>query len=508
MMTTAKKIMTASRTYIAIDLKSFYASVECVERGLDPLTTNLVVTDESRTEKTICLAVSPSLKAYGIGGRPRLFEVMRRIREINGERRRKIGYRPFVRKSFDDTEIKANPYCEADFIRAMPRMAFYIEYSTRIYQIYMKYIAAEDIHIYSIDEVFMDVTSYLATYNMSAHELTMIIIQDVLKNTGITATAGIGTNLYLAKVAMDIVAKHIPADSNGVRIAELDEMTYRHKLWDHRPLTDFWRVGHGIANRLASYGIDTMGKIARCSIKKEELLYRLFGVTAELLIDHAWGWEPCTMEAIKAYTPASSSVSSGQVLACPYTADKALIVIMEMADNLALELVDKRLVTDQIVLTAGYDVENLSNPAVAAGCRNELHTDHYGRQIPKPAHGSISLDSFTSSAKEITEATVKLFRRIVNPHLLVRRLNITANHIISENRRRSRPVQLDLFHDYEEQNRQEQQRHDALVKERRMQETVISLKKQFGKNSILKGLNFQDGATGKERNRQIGGHKA
>lgn len=493
------------RTYIAIDLKSFYASVECVERGLDPLTTNLVVADESRTEKTICLAVSPSLKAYGIGGRARLFEVVQRMREVNGKRRYAIGSRKFTGKSFNDNEIKAHPDLEVDYIKAMPRMAFYMEYSKRIYEVYLKYIAPEDIHVYSIDEVFMDVTAYLSTYKMTPHELAITIIRDVLRTTGITATAGIGTNMYLAKIAMDIVAKHIPADKDGVRIAELDEMSYRRKLWDYRPLTSFWRVGHGVADRLAIYGIDTMGKIARCSIENESLLYRLFGVNAELLIDHAWGWEPCTIDAVKAYKPETNSIGSGQVLTCPYTTDKALVVIMEMADALALSLLDKGLVTDQIVLYVGYDRENITK----AGYDGDLHIDHYGRFVPKPAHGSINLDTPTSSAKKTRTAAVELFNSIVNPNLLVRRLNITANHVVSSDIRSHKPpVQLDLFTDYDEIRHSEQQQKEDLDREHRVHETILELKKRFGKNSILKGTNFSEGATGKDRNAQIGGHKA
>ena len=497
------------RTYIAIDLKSFYASVECVERGIDPLTTNLVVADESRTEKTICLAVSPSLKAYGIGGRARLFEVVQRMREVNNSRRCHIGCRPFCGKSFSDTEIKEHPDWEIDFIKAVPRMAFYIDYSTRIYQVYLKYIAPEDIHVYSIDEVFMDVTNYLATYRMSAHGLAMTIIRDVLKQTGITATAGIGSNLYLAKIAMDIEAKHIAADIDGVRIAELDEMSYRKKLWNHRPLTSFWRIGHGIAAKLAPYGIDTMGKIARCSIENEELLYRLFGVNAELIIDHAWGWEPCTIDMIKAYKPAINSLGSGQVLTCPYTAEKALVVMKEMADNLSLNLLEKRLVTDQLVMSVGYDRESLDNPAIRAKYHGEVHIDHYGRQVPKHAHGSISLGRATSSTRRITDAAEELFHRIVNNDLLIRRVNLTANNVVREEiETAKKPIQLDLFTDYEELCRQQEQERTELEKERRMQETILELKKRFGKNAVLRGLNFKDGATGKERNSQIGGHKA
>lgn len=502
-------MINTSRTYIAIDLKSFYASVECVDRGLDPLSTNLVVADESRTEKTICLAVSPSLKAYGIGGRARLFEVIQRVREVNGQRRRAIGNRPFSGKSCSDTEIKLHSDLEIDYIRAVPRMAYYIQYSTRIYQIYLKYIAPEDIHVYSIDEVFMDVTDYLASYRMTAHELAITMIREVLQDTGITATAGIGTNMYLAKIAMDIVAKHIPADRDGVRIAELDEMSYRKQLWDYRPLTAFWRVGHGIADRLAPYGIDTMGKVARCSIYNEELLYRLFGVNAELLIDHAWGWEPCTIDFVKAYKPEANSMGSGQVLTCPYSAAQACVVVKEMADRLALDLLERHLVTDQIVLTVGYDVESLAAPSIRAGYDGEVTIDRYGRRVPKHAHGTIRLEQATSSSRALTDAAAELFNRIVNPLLLIRRLNITASNVLAETEiQRKQPVQLDLFTDYEEFNRQEECKNAELAKERKLQEAILKLKRQFGKNAVLRGLNFRDGATAITRNAQIGGHKA
>jgi len=473
--------MSEHRTYIAIDLKSFYASVECVDRGLDPLTTNLVVADVSRTEKTICLAVSPSLKAYGIGGRARLFEVIQKAREF-----------------------------KLDYIAAPPRMRRYIEVSTRIYRIYLKYIAPEDIHVYSIDEVFMDVTAYLGTYKLTAHELAMKMIRDVLHQTGITATAGIGTNMYLCKVAMDIVAKKIPADKDGVRIAELDEMTYRRELWDYRPITKFWRVGRGIAEKLALYGIDTMGKIARCSMLNEELLYRLFGVNAELLIDHAWGWEPCTIDMVKAYKPESSSFSSGQVLQRPYDWSKARVVIQEMADAMALDLVAKRLVTDQLVLTVGYDVENLTRPEIRAKYHGEVHTDHYGRQVPKHAHGTANLRRQTSSSHLITATVKALYDRIVNKDLLIRRLNLTVNHVVDEScvSKKTMPEQLDLFTDYDALEKQKQEETAALEKERRMQEAQLAIKRRFGKNAILKGLNFEEGATAKERNKQIGGHRA
>ncbi|MBO4660890.1 MAG: DNA methylase [Prevotella sp.] len=466
-------------TYIAIDLKSFYASVECVDRGLDPLTTNLVVADESRTEKTICLAVTPSLKAYGIGGRARLFEVYQKARGV-------------------------------DFIIAKPRMAHYIDVSTKIYGIYLKYIAPEDIHVYSIDEVFMDVTPYLKSYKMTAHQLAMTIIRDVLAQTGITATAGIGTNMYLCKVAMDIVAKKMPADKDGVRIAELDEMSYRRELWDYRPLTKFWRVGNGIAQKLALYGIDTMGKLARMSIQNEELLYGLFGVNAELLIDHAWGWEPCTIEAVKAYRPETNSFSSGQVLQEPYNAKKARVVIREMAEGMALELVSKRLVTDQLVLTVGYDAESLTNTAISTKYHGEITTNHYGKPVPKHAHGTFNFKRPTSSSRLIMNGAAELFDRYVNPGLLIRRLNLTTNHVVTEDsiRERQIPQQLDFFTDYEALQKERQKEQAQRNKERRMQEAQIKIKQRFGKNAILRGLNFDEGATAKERNRQIGGHRA
>lgn len=497
-------------TYIAIDLKSFYASVECVERGLDPLTTNLVVADSSRTDKTICLAVSPSLKAYGIGGRARLFEVVQRVKQVNWERQRKAPWQRLTGKSVYDAELKAHPELGVDYLVAPPRMAHYIEYSTRIYKIYLKYIAPEDIHVYSIDEVFMDVTNYLGIYKMNAHELAMTIVRDVLSQTGITATAGIGTNMYLCKVAMDIVAKHMPADKDGVRIAELDEMSYRKLLWDHRPLTDFWRVGHGIANRLAVYGIDTMGKLARVSLRNQEFLYKLFGINAELLIDHAWGWEPCTIDYVKAYRPETNSLSSGQVLTCAYTVPKARIVIQEMADAVALDLVDKRLVTDQLVLTVCYDHECLTNPDIRARYNGPVVTDYYGRPAPKHSHGTANLDRQTSSAMLIGNAMLELYDRIVNPDLLVRRLNITVNNVVSEAnaRNKTKQIEYNLFTDMEQVARQQRKENETLDKERVMQETLLDIKKKYGKNAILKGLNFAEGATAKDRNAQIGGHKA
>ena len=451
-----------------------------MDRGLDPLTANLVVADERRTDKTICLAVSPSLKTYGIGGRARLFEVRQKARGV-------------------------------DFIIAPPRMAHYIEVSTKIYSIYLKYVAPEDIHVYSIDEVIMDVTAYLGTYRMTAHQLAMTMIRDVLAQTGITATAGIGTNMYLCKVAMDIMAKRMPADKDGVRIAELDEMSYRRELWDYQPITKFWRVGRGIAEKLLPYGIDTMGKVARLSLENEELLYRLFGVNAELLIDHAWGWEPCTMEAVKAYRPETSSFSSGQVLQEPYDFRKARVVIQEMAEGMALDLVRKGLLTDQLVLTVGYDAECLTRPEIRAKYHGEITTDHYGKAVPKHAHGTHNFDNPTSSSRLIMDGAAELFDRCVNPNLLIRRMNLTTNHVVSEASvaaRDAAPQQLDLFTDYEALNRQREAEKAKLDKERRMQEAQLKIKERFGKNAILRGLNFDEGATAKDRNEQIGGHKA
>ena len=498
------------RTYIAIDLKSMYASVECVARGLDPLDTNLVVADVSRTEKTICLAVTPSLKAYGIGGRARLFEVVQRLREVNYERQMKAPGRRLTGKSTSDKELKAHPDWAVDYIAAPPRMAHYIDISSQIYGIYLKYIAPEDIHVYSIDEVFMDVTAYLKSYKLTAHELAMKMIRDVLSQTGITATAGIGTNLYLCKVAMDIVAKKMPADKDGVRIAELNEQTYREQLWDYRPLTKFWRVGRGIAERLAPYGIDTMGKLARLSLQNEDLLYRLFGVNAELLIDHAWGYEPCSMDLVKAYRPETNSFSNGQVLQEPYTAQKARVVVQEMAENMALELVSKRLVTDQLVLTVGYDAESLTRPEIREKYHGEITTNYYGKAVPKHAHGTFNFKHPTSSSRLIMDGTAELFDRYVNPDLLIRRLNLTVNHVVSESAasQHQQPQQLDLFTDYEALEKQQEAEKAALDKERRMQEAQLAIKQRFGKNAILRGLNFEEGATAKDRNNQIGGHRA
>lgn len=481
--------MEENRIYVAIDLKSFYASVECVERQLDPLTTNLVVADESRTQKTICLAVSPSLKAYGIPGRPRLFEVEQRLRGV----REKV-----------------------DYIIAPPRMALYLEYSARVYEIYLKYVAPEDIHVYSIDEVFMDVTSYLHTAEMTAEEFTRTMIRDVYQETGITATAGIGTNLYLCKVAMDIVAKHAQPDKFGVRLAYLDELTYRKRLWNHRPLTDFWRVGRGYAKKLEANGLYTMGDVARCSIGKEkeyyneELLYQLFGINAELLIDHAWGYEPCTMADVKAYKPESNSIGSGQVLQCSYTYEKAELVVKEMADALALSLVEKGLVTDQLVLTVGYDVENLTDPKIREGYKGPVTTDHYGRSVPKHAHGTTNFERPTSSTRKLMEAVSELYQKIVNPNLLVRRLNLTANHVVEERFASEQMTyqQLDLFSDYLTKKEEKEKPQEAIEREKNIQKAVLDIKKKYGKNAILKGMNLEEGATTQSRNRQIGGHKA
>lgn len=499
------------RTYIAIDLKSFYASVECRERGLDPMDTNLVVADESRTDKTICLAVTPSLKSYGISGRGRLFEVKQRVKEANAGRRHDAPGRRLEGKSHFFSELQVNPELEIDFIIAPPRMAYYMEYSTRIYEVYMKYIAPEDIVVYSIDEVFMDVTDYLNTYKLSAHDLAMKIILDVIETTGITATAGIGTNLFLCKVAMDIVAKHIPADENGVRIAELDEMSYRQTMWTHQPLTDFWRVGRGIAKKLEENGMFTMGDVARCSERDEDSLYKLFGKNAELLIDHAWGWEPTTIKAIKAYRPSTNSLGSGQVLHCPYEADKAKLVLREMADMLTLDLVDKGLVTDQIVVTVGYDIENLTDPERRAKYHGAIVKDGYGRQIPKHSHGTINLDGHTSSTKKIMCAVSELFDRITDKSLLIRRLNVTANHVIAESaapKKNDGYEQLDLFTDYATLQAEQEQEQRELEREKKMQQAMLTIKKKFGKNAILKGMNLEEGATAKDRNAQIGGHKA
>lgn len=497
-----------ARTYIAIDLKSFYASVECVERGLDPMDAHMVVADQSRTEKTICLAVSPALKAHGVPGRPRLFEVIQRVKGINAQRQRLAPQHVLSGSSHLESELKADPQLALDYVVAPPRMAHYIECSTRIYQIYLSYVDAKDIHVYSIDEVFIDATEYLKASGLTAHDFAMEIILDVLRSTGITATAGIGPNLYLCKVAMDIWAKHIEPDKNGVRIAELDELTYRRRLWNHRPLTDFWRVGRGYARKLEAHNLFTMGDVARQSVRDEDMLYRLFGVNAELLIDHAWGWEPCTIADIKAYKPESNSIGSGQVLTCPYTFEQARLVVREMADALALELVDRHLMTDQVILDVGYDNSNVG-PSQSEN-PYEVKSDRYGRKTPKPAHGSSRFARSTSSAKQISNAVMELYSRIVDPTLTIRRLNLTAGNVVDEAEANARevPEQLDMFTDYEALERQQRADEASLAREKQEQLAILEIKKRFGKNAILKGTSLMDGATGRDRNRQIGGHKA
>ena len=494
--------MAREKCYIAIDLKSFFASCECVRRGRDPMTTNLVVADSSRTDKTICLAVTPALKACGVPGRPRLFEAIQKVKEINALRQTQAPGRKFTGKSDDAVALNADPSLELDFIIAPPHMASDMECSTRVYQIYLNYIAPEDIHVYSIDEVFIDATPYLRTYGLTARELARKMIAEVLAETGITATAGIGTNRYLCKVAMDIMAKRIPADADGVRIAELDEMSYRHLLWDHRPLTDFWRVGRGYAKKLEAHGMFTMGDVARCSLTGENVLYKLFGINAELLIDHAWGWESCTLPDIKSYRPSASSISSGQVLHCPYTFEKARLIVREMTDLLALDLVDKGLETDKLTLTIGYDRENLTDPKISASYHGPVVMDHYGRKIPQHAHGTANLPRRCASTRLITEAMMVLFDRIADPALLVRRVNLTAVNV-----QRAGTVeeewQLDLFADLEARERE----NAALLREKHRQQAVLHIRKKYGKNAILKGMNFLEGATTKDRNAQIGGHK-
>ncbi len=520
------------RTYIAIDLKSFYASVECAERHFDPLTTNLVVADPSRTEKTICLAVSPSLKAYGIPGRARLFEVIQRVKEVNQQRmvqgiqsgcirRGEDGEYHFSSPSFDSEALQSDPSLELAYYTAPPRMRLYEEYSTKIYSIYLKYIAPEDIHVYSIDEVFIDATPYLETYRMNAHELAMTMIREVLYSTGITATAGIGTNLYLAKIAMDIVAKHVPADKDGVRLAELDEIRYRELLWSHRPLTDFWRIGRGYSTKLESMGLFTMGDVARASLSPvlEDMLYRAFGINAELLIDHAWGWEPVTIAEIKSYRPSTTSLSTGQVLKEPYDYEKGRLIVREMAELLALDLVDKRLVTKQMVLHIGYDRESLKPSAQGGGVylvtktgkayRGAVTPDLYGRPHPRHAHGTENLEKFTSSTRKIVSAVMDLYTRVVDPDLLIRRVNITACALIPESEiPEEEPEQLSLFVDYEALEKQREKEKQDDEKERNLQRAVLELQKKFGKNAVLKGMNLMEGATTIERNGQIGGHKA
>ena len=495
------------RIYMCIDLKSFYASVECRERGVDPMTTNLVVADPNRTEKTICLAVSPSLKQYGIPGRARLFEVIQKVKEMNYKRRKENNVYKFIGKSYNDIELKNNKKLEIDYIIAEPRMSYYMNYSTKIYNIYLKYLSSDDIYVYSIDEVFCDITDYLTYYKMTARELVTKIIEDVYDNTGITATAGIGTNMYLAKVAMDIVAKKMKPNSKGVRIAGLDERTYRKLLWKHKPLTDFWRVGKGYAKKLNDNNIYTMGDVARCSIENEELLYKLFGVNAELLIDHAWGWEPCTMQQVKSYKPERNSISSGQVLHSPYNYEKAKLIVREMVDLLVLDLVAKHLVTNQLVLTVGYDILNLTNKEI--DYKGEITTDHYGRKIPKHAHGTANIDHKTSSTKIIMDSVMDLFDRIVNKKLLVRRINITACNVEDENNVRETISykQFDLFTDYKKLDNENRKIKEEEQEERKLQHALLDIKNKYGKNAILKGMNLKEGATTIERNSQIGGHK-
>ena len=498
-----------SKVYMCIDLKSFYASVECIERNLDPLDTNLLVADESRTDKTICLAVSPSLKSYGLGGRCRLFEAKQKVKEVNYQRRKNNNYKNFTGKSFIASELNNNKSLELDFIAAVPRMNLYMKYSTKIYNIYLKYIAPEDILVYSIDEVFCDITNYLNFYKMSAEELVMKIIEDVYKTTGITATAGIGTNMYLAKVAMDITAKRMKPNKFGVRIAYLDEMKYKKELWNHKPLTDFWRVGKGYAKKLEENGMYTMGDIARMSINNEDLLFKLFGVNAEFLIDHAWGYEPCTIKDAKNYKPLNSSISQGQVLHCPYNFEKAKLIVKEMVDNLVLELVDKHLKTDQIVLTIGYDIENLTNPSIERRYKGEITIDAYGRKVPKHSHGTANIDHKTSSTKTITNEVMKLYDKIVNPILLIRRLNVTACNIVNEENKESTSIieQIDLFTNYEEISKQKEKSLKDEIEEKKIQKALLNIKKKYGKNSILKAMNYEEGATAKDRNLEVGGHK-
>lgn len=499
------------RTYVAIDLKSFYASVECVLRGLDPLDANLVVADVSRTEKTICLAVSPSLKSYDISGRARLFEVVQRVKEINKQRSYAIKGAPFRGKSYLASELKKDPYLELDYIAATPQMAQYMRISSEIYNVYKEYVSEEDIIVYSIDEVFIDVTKYLKMYGKTAKELCMQMILDVLNKTGITATAGIGTNLYLCKIAMDIVAKHIPPDENGVRIAELDEKSYREKLWTHTPLTDFWRVGPGTAKRLIAHNMFTMGDVALMSTINEDLLYKLFGVNAELLIDHAWGYEPTVIPDIRAYKPVNNCLSSGQVLHSPYTYEKAGLIVAEMADALSLDLVSKGLVTDQIVLDVGYDILNLSQQYDKRQYVGEVEVDRYGRVKPKNAHGTINLGRATSATTIIVKRTTDLYEKITDENLLVRRINITANHIIPENmvpEQKEEVAQLDLFTDFEEEQKKKEKQEQELKRELKRQKSIVAVHRKFGKNALLKGMNLEEGATMKDRNHQVGGHKA
>lgn len=492
-----------NRIYVCIDLKSFYASVECVERNLDPLTTNLAVADPTRTEKTICLAISPSLKQYGIGGRARLFELQQLVKKVNNERKKQNNNQRFNGKSVNDNELKQDKTKALDFIIASPRMSHYIKFSTKIYNIYLRHIAKEDIFVYSIDEVFADITKYLKYNKTTPKEFVRTILQEVVTETGITATAGIGTNLFLAKVAMDVVAKHVPADKYGVRMAELDELTYRKKLWNYRPITDIWRIGKKIAKRLEKYNIYTLGDIAKCSIKNEDILYKEFGINAELLIDHAWGWEPCTIESIKNYKPQIKSLSTGQVLQCPYNYQKTKLIIKEMATLLSLDLVKKGLVTDQLVLTIGYDISN-----VTEDFKGETKTDFYGRRIPKHAHGTINLSEKTSSSRKIITAVTKLLDTIVNKELWIRRINMTACKLTQKEQeeQKEKYEQLDLFSNPQEKEKIRNKNKKEDQQENTLQQTVLNLKEKYGKNSVLRGMNLEAGATTIERNQQIGGH--
>ena len=491
--------------YAAIDLKSFYASVECVEHKLDPLNTNLVVADRSRTEKTICLAVSPSLKAIGVPGRPRLFEVIQKVEAENQRRLRSAPGGRFSGESYYADELAKDRSKKLTYVIASPQMRRYMEVSANIYKIYLKYVAPEDIHVYSIDEVFIDITNYLETYQCSAHDLVMRMVRDVLNNTGITATAGIGTNLFLAKVAMDIVAKKMPPDKDGVRIAELDEMSFREKLWGHEPITDFWQIGSGIARRLEALHITNMGQLALCSEYNEDILYKTFGVKAELIIDHAWGWEPCTIAAIKAYRPENHSLSQGQVLSKPYSAEKAKLIVREMTDQLVLDMVRKRVVADQIVLNIGYD-----HTGIPEDYSGKLVLNYYGKKAPKPAHGSVNLGRYTASTKIILSAMMQLCDCILDKELLVRRLNVAVNHVIYEKDmpEEDTPVQYGLFDDVEALERKREQEKATLAKERKLQEAMLAIKGKYGKNAVLKGMNFQEDATARERNGQVGGHRA
>ena len=491
------------KVYICIDLKSFYASVECIERGLDPLNTNLVVADSTRTEKTICLAISPSLKQYGIGGRARLFELNQMVKEINNKRKKENKNRNFTGKSIMDDELKRDKAKELDLIIAPPRMAHYLNYSSKIYQIYLRHIAKEDIFVYSIDEVFADITKYLKYNHTTPKGFVTKILKDVVKETGITATAGIGSNLFLAKVAMDVVAKNAEADNYGVRIAELDEMTYRKVLWDYRPITDIWRIGKGIASKLAQYNIYTLGDIAKCSLENEELLYNLFGINAELLIDHAWAVEPCTIESIKSYKPSTKSISTGQVLSCPYSYQKTKLIIREMSELLALNLAEKHLITDQLVLTIGYDIANVTEEY-----KGEIKKDFYGRKIPKHAHGTINLKEKTSSSKQIMTAAINLFEKIINPDLLVKRINISATKLTVREKEKLmiKYEQLDIFSNPETVQKERQNKRQEEKQENALQQVVLNMKEKYGRNAILRGMNLESCGTTIERNKQIGGH--